>query len=54
MPERTELQDHADEAIEHSPLERDITRDDVTVRIFIYRGRADPGWRLEIEDELGL
>ena len=51
--ENTESQDHADAVIEHSPLERDITRDDATVRICIYRGQDDPGWILEIEDELG-
>lgn len=37
----------------HSPLERSVTRDDVTVRICIYRGAEDPGWLLEVEDHLG-
>jgi len=54
MPdENTQSPDHVDEVIEHSLLERDITRDDTTVRICIYRGRDDPGWILEVEDELG-
>jgi uncharacterized protein YecA (UPF0149 family) len=54
MPDEiTESQDHAVGVLEHSRFERDITRDDATVRICIYRGQDDPGWILEIEDELG-
>lgn len=55
MPNQPDFLEHIDDAdpIEHSPLEREVTRDGATVRIFIYRGRADPGWLLEIEDELG-
>jgi uncharacterized protein len=49
--ETTDSFDHADQVIEHSPLERDVTRDEATVRICIYRGRQDPGWILEIENE---
>ena len=51
--ETGEIQDHDYTVIEHSPLERDITRDDATVRVCIYRGCEDPGWILEIEDEHG-
>lgn len=40
-------------AIVHSPLERTVSRDGATLRIFIYRGRADAGWQLELEDQLG-
>lgn len=53
MPDQPELLGELDQAIEHSPLERDVTRDGTTVRVFIYRGRQDPGWLLEIEDERG-
>jgi uncharacterized protein YecA (UPF0149 family) len=54
MSEPTEHQhDDDNAAIEHSPLECDITRDDTTVRICIYRGRQDTRWLLEIEDEEG-
>jgi uncharacterized protein len=53
MPDPSDLQAHDDAPIEHSPLERDVTREGATVRVFIYRGREDPGWLLEIEDELG-
>jgi hypothetical protein len=37
----------------HSPLEQSVTRGDVTVRICIYRGPADSGWLLEVEDHRG-
>lgn len=37
----------------HSPLECDVTRDGVTVRIFIYKGASDSGWLLDVEDHLG-
>ena len=53
MPDESNLLDHIDDVIEHSPLERDVTRDGATVHVCIYRGRSDPGWLLEIEDELG-
>ena len=53
MPDQSELLDQTDDVIEHSPLERDITRDGATVRVSIYRGREDAGWILEIEDGLG-
>jgi hypothetical protein len=39
--------------IVHSPLECSVSRDSTTLRIFIYRGRDDPGWLLEVEDQLG-
>lgn len=50
---RSDLMAPTDEVLQHSPLERVITRDGATVSICIYRGCADPGWILEIEDELG-
>ena len=53
MSDPSKLGDEYHDPIEHSPLERDITRDGVTVRVFIYRGREDAGWILEIEDEQG-
>jgi uncharacterized protein YecA (UPF0149 family) len=53
MSDSLEPLDPDDIPIEHSPLERDVTRDGETVHIFIYRGPQDPGWLLEIEDELG-
>lgn len=37
----------------HSPLERSITRDGITVRVCIYRGAEDDGWILEVEDHEG-
>jgi hypothetical protein len=39
--------------ITHSPLECEVTRDGITVRICIYRGPDTPGWLLEVEDHLG-
>jgi uncharacterized protein len=45
--------DDEDPVIVHSPLECQITRDEVTVSIYIYRGDTDPGWLLEVEDHLG-
>ena len=36
-----------------SPLEQEVTRDGVTVGVFIYRGAADDGWILEVEDQDG-
>lgn len=53
MPDSSKLGDDYDDPLQRSPLERDITRDGVTVRLFIYRGREDAGWILEIEDEQG-
>jgi uncharacterized protein len=54
MSDPSTLGDDYDDPLERSPLERDITRDGVTVRLFIYRGREDDaGWILEIEDEEG-
>ncbi|HET8938835.1 MAG TPA: UPF0149 family protein [Polyangiales bacterium] len=53
MADHPDPVDPTDEVIEHSPLERVITCDGETVSVFIYRGRADRGWLLEIEDELG-
>lgn len=44
---------NAEPEIVHSPLERSVTRDDVTVRICIYRGPEDDGWILEVEDHKG-
>lgn len=42
-----------DYPITHSPLERKITRDGITVEICIYRGNDDSDWILEIVDESG-
>jgi uncharacterized protein len=42
-----------DYPVTHSPLERTVTRDAITVGIRIYRGNEDPGWNLEIEDQNG-
>jgi uncharacterized protein YecA (UPF0149 family) len=53
VPDDSELLNQTDHVIEHSSFERTITRDGSSVRIFIYRGREDAGWILEIEDELG-
>jgi yecA family protein len=53
VSDKLELPNPVDHVIEHSPLELTITRDGSSVRVFIYRGREDPGWILEIEDELG-
>ena len=39
--------------IVHSPLERRITRDGVSVDWQIYRGINETGWLLEIVDHLG-
>lgn len=36
-----------------SPLEREVVRDGVTVRICIYRGEPENEWTLEIEDHTG-
>ena len=44
--------DEPDELITSS-LEREITRDGITVAICIYRGRDEDGWILEIEDQEG-
>jgi uncharacterized protein YecA (UPF0149 family) len=53
VSDKSELLNETDDAIEHSPLERTITRAGTTVSVFIYRGREDAGWLLELEDELG-
>jgi hypothetical protein len=42
-----------DEELVHSPLERTVARDGITLQILIYRGRNDPAWVLEVEDHLG-
>jgi hypothetical protein len=44
--------DDADE-ITHSPLEEKVTRDGVSVEIFIYRGAGEEGWILEVQDHEG-
>ena len=36
-----------------SDLSRVLTRDGVTVEIFIYRSAADPGWTLEVISNCG-
>lgn len=47
--------DDDEEEIElvHSPLERTIERDGVTLRIRIYRSASVTDWLLEVEDHLG-
>lgn len=47
------MSDNEDYPIVHSPLERRIARDGVSVEIHIYRGEDEPGWLLEIVDHLG-
>lgn len=47
------MSDSDDYPIVHSPLERRITRDGVSVDVQIYRGEDEPGWLLEIVDHLG-
>ena len=47
------MSDIEDYPIVHSPLERRITRDGVSVDVQIYRGEDEPGWLLEIVDHLG-
>ncbi len=37
----------------HSALECKVTRDGITVEIFIYRGPNDTGWLLELQDHAG-
>lgn len=37
----------------HSPLEREITINGTTVRIYIYRSEFEKDWLLEVEDHLG-
>jgi hypothetical protein len=44
--------DAADE-ITHSLLEEKVTRDGVSVEIFIYRGTSEEGWILEVQDHEG-
>lgn len=34
-----------------SPLSQRIIRDGVSVEVFIYRGKGDKGWTLEVVDE---
>ena len=47
------MSDSEDYPIAHSPLERRVTRDGVTVDVQIYRGEDETGWLLEIVDHLG-
>lgn len=47
------MSDSEDYPIVHSPLERRITRDGVTVDVHIYRGQDEADWLLEIVDHLG-
>lgn len=42
-----------DYPIVHSPLERAISGDGVSLQILIYRGLRDTEWHLEVEDHLG-
>ena len=42
-----------DYEIINSPLETKITRDGITVEIFIYRGADETGWLLEVRDHEG-
>jgi hypothetical protein len=45
----------ADEDYEliHTPLEREVSRDGVTIKILIYRGEHEREWVLEVEDKAG-
>lgn len=43
----------ADPELVNSPLEREITINGTTVKIFIYRSEAETEWILEVEDHLG-
>ena len=38
---------------EYSRLNQRISRDGMTVDIFIYRGKGDPDWFLEVVDQEG-
>lgn len=42
-----------DDPLIHSPLECTVSRAGATLRVFIYRGRSDASWILEVEDQLG-
>jgi len=42
-----------DDELISSPLEREVSRDGVTVSICIYRGIAENGWILEVVDQEG-
>jgi hypothetical protein len=48
-----DLREDDDGEIVHSPLECSVSREETTLRILIYRGRGDPGWLLEVEDQRG-
>jgi hypothetical protein len=37
----------------HSPLERRISEDGISVDVLIYRGKDDEGWILEVVDHAG-
>jgi len=37
----------------HSPLQRRITRDGISIDVMIYRGEDEEGWILEVVDHLG-
>jgi hypothetical protein len=44
----------AEYELEHSPLSSDVSRDGMTVKIYIYRGKdKGQGWSLEIVAEDG-
>ena len=42
-----------DYPIIHSPLQRRVTRDGISVDVMIYRGEDEGGWILEVVDHLG-
>lgn len=42
-----------DDSIVYSPLRQTVTRDGVSVRVNIYRGREEARWVLDIVDERG-
>jgi hypothetical protein len=46
------MDDEEDELI-NSPHACTVTRDGVSVRIWIYRGAREEGWTLEVEDAQG-
>jgi uncharacterized protein len=42
-----------DYTLVHSPLQRRITRDGISIDVMIYRGEDEEGWILEVVDHLG-
>lgn len=53
MPDTAGPHTPEDVSLEHSPLEREVERAGVRVKICIYRDKQTPGWHLEVEDQDG-